>query len=134
LHNRVLSLWDYTDMADERVNWGKDYITLTPSKSAKTPFKLGINNEEGWAVYFNHGNAFVKYYDHIEGAVYPDGGVSYETYTNSVMMEMETLGEYKSVEPFETVSHTEKWELIPNVEKPTDSLKIEQALKKIGKG
>jgi hypothetical protein len=131
LHNRVISLWEYSDMADERVSWGKDYIKLRPNDKAEGPFKLAINNEEGWAAYFNHNNLFVKYYDHKADVLYPDGGVSYETYTNRYMMEMETLGEYRSVAPFETVEHTERWELIPNVAEPKSDLELEQVLEKM---
>ena len=75
LPNRMISLWPYTKLNDPRVYWGEKYITLQQDINAKTPFKIGLNNEDGWAVYLNHGNAFVKY-QHIPNAVYPDFGSS----------------------------------------------------------
>ena len=118
LGNRILALWPYTEMGDSRVNWETDFITLRPSAQCSNAFKFGINNEHGYAAYFNHGNLFVKHYTPIQGGNYPDGGVSFETYTNNKMIEIETLGELKKVKPNETVTHTETWELIPNVSEP----------------
>ena len=118
LGNRILALWPYTEMGDSRVNWETDFITLRPSAQANNPFKFGINNEHGYAAYFNHGNLFIKRYSPVQGGCYPDGGVSFETYTNHTMIEIETLGELKKVKPSETVTHTETWELIPNVSEP----------------
>ena len=52
------------------------------------------------------------------GAVYPDYGVSYETYTNDYMMEMESLSPLTRLEPGDTINHLEEWELIENVSRP----------------
>jgi hypothetical protein len=120
LGNRVLALWPYTNMNDERVYWGDKFITLKQDSNAKKAFKLGVNNEDGWAAYFNFGCMFVKHYNHLLEGVYPDFGVSYETYTNNVMLEMETLGELILVEPGETVEHEEKWELFDGVDVPSN--------------
>ena len=49
--------------------------------------------------------------------VYPDGGCSFETYTNDVMLEFETLGELKTVAKGETSEHSEVWTLC---KKPCD--------------
>lgn len=130
LGNRILALWPYTKMNDERVCWGDDFITIRPNSSADSAFKFGINNERGFAAYFNHGNLFVKKFVPVDGGTYPDGGVSYETYTNNIMVELETLGEYKKVKPNETVVHVENWELIMNVPMPDTNEEISAAIKK----
>jgi hypothetical protein len=130
LHNRVVSVWPYTDMSDSRVTWGKDFILLRPTSEISQPFKFGINNEHGYAAYFNNGNLFVKRYSHVEGGSYPDGGVSYETYTNNLMVELESIGEYKEVAPEETAVHVETWQLILNVPKPKNDDEIREAVKK----
>jgi len=127
LGNRIIALWPYTAMNDSRVNWGKDFITLRPSAQSKSAFKFGINNEHGLATYFNHGNLFIKRYSPIEDGNYPDGGVSFETYTNNTMVEIETLGELKKVKPNETVTHVETWELIANVSEPESLQDINDA-------
>ncbi|HHU78641.1 MAG: hypothetical protein ACOX27_01330 [Caldicoprobacterales bacterium] len=118
LANRLLSLWPYTKMNDHRVYWGDRYITLKQDPDTDTPFKFGIPNEGGWAAYFNHGNLFIKRFRHVMGAVYPDYGVSYETYTNDYMMEMESLSPLTRLEPGDTINHLEEWELIENVSRP----------------
>lgn len=129
LGNRIIALWPYSDMADKRINWGNDYITLRPNPSNKKAFKFAINNEHGFAAYFNHGNLFVKKYSPVDCGNYPDGGVSFETYTNSHMIEIETLGELKKVKPDETVTHIEKWMLIPNVSEPETAEEIKDTVK-----
>ena len=113
LGNRVLALWPYSDMSDDRVYWGKDYITVRQDSGAATPFKFGINLEPGWACYINKGVVFIKKYNHNKNAVYPDFGVSFETYTNAEFIECETLGELKTYKPDETAVHEELWTLKP---------------------
>ena len=91
LGNRVLALWPYTNMNDNRVYWGDKYITLSQDANAHGPIKFGINNEKQWAAYINKGCLFIKKYSHNMHAKYPDFGVSYETYTNKYFLEMESL-------------------------------------------
>ena len=117
LHNRILAVWPYTKMNDSRVYWGDKYITLRQDKTADCVLKFGINSQHGYAAYFNHGNMFVKYFP-VGGANYPDGGMSFETYTNNLMLEIESLGELRVIAPGECVSHTERWQLFGNVERP----------------
>lgn len=131
LSNTVLSLWSYTSMNDSRVNWGDKYIILDQNPSIAQPFKFGINNELGWACYFNHGNLFIKRHMHDENAVYPDNGSSYETYTTDFMLEMETLSPLKTLAPDEEILHIEEWELIKGVKAPgTDESEMDQIVKK----
>lgn len=118
LSNRVLSLWSYSDMSDERIRWGKRYITMRQDSSIKSALKFGINNDRGWAGYCINGGMFVKKYNHNPGGHYPDNGVSFETYTNNVILEMETLGELCDITPGSTVAHCEEWMLIDKVERP----------------
>lgn len=119
LGNRILALWPYTDMSDERVFWGENYIALKQIPRFEKKFKLGINNTSGWIAYINHGYALVKSYspNHPDGR-YPDFGVSTELFTNEFFLEAETLSELCDIQPNETISHTETWTLVDNVQKP----------------
>lgn len=119
LGNRILALWPYSRMNDNRVTWGEDYILIRQA-DGPTPFKLGTNNENGWAAYFNEGNLFVKYYDHQPEAQYPDFGVSFEAYVNDHFLEMESLAPLAKLAPGETAVHSETWNLFRNVELPLD--------------
>ncbi|QCX33913.1 hypothetical protein FDN13_09485 [Caloramator sp. E03] len=131
LPNRNISIWSYTKMNDPRVYFGEKYITLTQNPSMKAAFKIGINNEDGWAAYFNHNNLFIKRFEHFKDRNYPDYGVSYETYTTDYMLEMETLSPLTVLEPDEEIVHIEEWELIKSVVRPNgkDEYEIERVLK-----
>lgn len=128
LHNRNFSLWDYSDMSDSRIYWGKDFITLTQDEAKANAFKLGYNNEAGWAACFNKGQVFFKFFDTSIGGFYPDNGCCFEAYTNGEMMELETLGEIELVAPNETIVHTEQWELYEEAAVPSND---ENEIKKI---
>ncbi len=111
LGNRLLALWPYTKMTDERVIWGDRYIQLKQDPAASEAFKFGINSEHGFAMYFNHGDLFIKNFDVVKDGNYPDGGMSFETYTCENFLEMESLGELKKIKPGESACHSEKWTL-----------------------
>ena len=117
-HNRILSLWPYTNMADHRVWWGERYIVLKQDPDCAPPFKVGINNEYGWAAYFNHNQAFIKQFVHEPDETYPDGGCSYETYTTDFMLEMESLSPLITLAPGEEADHMECWYLVDDVAAP----------------
>jgi len=130
LGNRVLALWPYTKMNDRRVYWGNKYIVVNQDEAASTPFKFGISNEAGWAAYFNKGNLFIKKYRHMMNAEYPDFGVSYETYTNHFMLEMETLSPLYKLMPDESATHIEEWQLYRDIKPPAcEEEEIEKTLR-----
>jgi len=111
LPNRTLTLWPYTDMTDPRVTWGARYALVRQSDTAGSAFKLGASVKDGWAAYVRDGVCFVKRFDYLEGELYPDGGCSVETYTNSDpnMLELETLSPLTPLEPGEVLEHVEHW-------------------------
>ena len=111
LSNRLIALWPYTKLTDPRVHWGDQFISLRQDESNPEEFKFGINSEHGYAMYFNHGDLFIKQFWPVEKGNYPDGGMNFETYTNNLFLEMETLGELVKLEPGESTVHFEKWSL-----------------------
>lgn len=113
LSNRIISVWPYTDMSDSRIYWGKKYVTLRQDVNAETPIKLGFDLNCGSAYYCLNGEVFCKHYDtEHPDAAYPDGGCSFETYTNDQFIEIESLGRLNNVKPGETVENTESWSLM----------------------
>lgn len=112
LSNRIISVWPYTDMSDKRIYWGKKYVTLHQDRSAEQPIKLGFDLNCGSAYYCLNGEVFCKHYDtEHPNADYPDGGCSFETYTNNEFIEVESLGRLNTVKPGETVENIESWSL-----------------------
>lgn len=109
--NRALVLWPYTRHDDSRVRWGDDYISVRQDPRIASPFKIGVAGGVGRAAYFNRGSLFVKTWRPVPGAAYPDFGAAYETYTNAVMLEMETLSPLVRLVPGESAEHREEWSL-----------------------
>ncbi len=111
LSNRKLILWSYTDMSDDRLFWGKEFTTMKQDENAQVPIKIGLNAEDGYAAYHNRGQLFIKRFEHKMDGQYPDHGCSLESYTNNLFLELEALGECKTVQPNSSAVHLESWEL-----------------------
>lgn len=127
LHNRTISLWPWTDMGDYRIRWGKQAVFLQqdeqapaviPEQGYKNAVKIGTNADSGCIGYFNHGHLFIKKFTPVLGAIYPDGGCSCETYTDSHMLEMESLSPMVRLEPERETVHVEKWVLFDHIRRP----------------
>ncbi len=113
-----MAFWDYSKLTDKRLTLLNRYLLLRQDINVNDRMKFGINCSNGYAMYFNHGDLFIKRFDVKSESNYPDGGMSFETFTNPIFLEMETLSELKTVSPGSTLTHTEKWSLykeeIPN--------------------
>jgi len=117
LPNRRIVAWPYTNLADERLYLGKDFITLQQDNIDQA-FKLGLDLHKGTSIYAYKDTVFVKKYEHKKDCEYDDFGVSFETYTNANILEMETIGTVHYLKPGETATHIEKWYLYENVGTP----------------
>lgn len=112
LSNRIISVWPYTDLSDNRIFYGKRFITLRQDVTATTPIKLGFDINCGKVHYLLGEEVFTKSYETLHPtAKYPDGGCSFETYNCGDFIELESLGELKEVKPNETSTLTETWTL-----------------------
>lgn len=112
--NQELILWPYFDFTDHRWQFGRKYIFLKQDVTLG-PTKIGLAHRMGWVAYWNSHELFVKRFDYREGAVYPDRGTRYQTFTNEDMLEMETCGELVTLQPGESAELIESWELHHNV-------------------
>ena len=82
-----------------------------------------VANTQGWCAFHQEKsrNLFVKRHTWETGAVYPDKGANYETYTAGTYMEVETLGPLRRLAPGESADHTETWQLFGEIDLgPTD--------------
>jgi hypothetical protein len=125
--NQELVLWPYFDFADPRWTFGTRYIFLRQD-STKGPTKIGLAHRVGWVAYLNAGNLFVKRFDYREGAVYPDRGTRYQTFSNEDMLEMETCGELVNLAPGRSAELTETWELYSNVPNVSNEAEADRIL------
>jgi hypothetical protein len=112
--NQEVILWPYFDFADKRWSFGSKYILLKQD-STKGPTKIGLAHRGGWVGYLNSGALFVKRFDYREGAIYPDRGTRYQTFSNEDMLEMETVGELGTIAPGQSAELHESWELFTGV-------------------
>jgi len=108
LPDRKLILWPYTDLSDRRLVMDRDFIFLQQDKNTASPCKIGVSANPSWAAYWVDGFLFTKRFAGGEGP-YPDFGCSVEAYTNAEMLELETLGALKNLEPGNTAEHKEVW-------------------------
>lgn len=118
LPNRSLVLWSYADIKSPHVDWGNDLILIR--SEMQTPFKIGFPNPRGWLAYWNNKTLFVKRATYQSNMAYYDFGSSSECYCNKDFLELETLAPITKIEPNESVTHTETWELYKDIDKPTN--------------
>jgi hypothetical protein len=108
---RSIALWSYTDFTDPRWRFEKDSIRLRVDENAHSAQKIGVLNKQGWAGYQWENLTFVKRFDFVQDARYPDMSSNVEVYTDGGFAEVETLSPMKKLGPGESVLHTERWEL-----------------------
>ncbi len=112
LANRNISVWPYTKLNDERLYFGRKYVTLKQNPNNTDSLKLGFDLNCGTVYYVLGGDIFSKSYEtnHPDGT-YPDNNCSFETYTNQGFLEIESLSELKDVKAAQETEHTERWSL-----------------------
>lgn len=116
---RPLVLWSYTDMSDPRWSWKARVVRLTHDATLG-PTKIGMQVEQGYAAYANHGNVFLKRFPFVQGARYPDFGCNFETFTREDMLEVESLGPLQTVAPGGYAELWESWYLVRGESPPAD--------------
>ena len=111
LPSNPLVMWPYTDFSDPRWKFTKKYLILRQDPAAVTPQKAGLFNADTWCAYLLGEDLFMKKYAASAAAVHPDMGCSFEFFTNSDMLELETMGPLTRVQPGGYLEHTERWSL-----------------------
>jgi len=127
LPNRQLTLWPYTRLNDARLHLDDDYILVGPDVDAQ-PFKIGCFNRHGWLAYFLDDLLFVKRFPVREGQSHPDFGCNAEIYANDKFLELESLGPLTLLQPGESVSHSETWEIYGRIPHPQSAAEIRERI------
>ncbi len=112
---RPLVLWKYTKMNDPRWTWGENFIQLRQDPRAELPQKIGFRSSPAWMAYALPFGTFIKRHTHDPQAVYPDMGCNAEVFTNSEILELETLAPLTALKPGARAVHTEAWRLFDEV-------------------
>lgn len=110
---RPVVLWNYTRMADSRIGWENDFVSLRQDPSAEAPAKFGARNSRNWGAYMLGNEIFMKTTTLVADAEYPDFGCNWEVFTDNSFLELETLGPLKTLGACggEAV-HVERWYLV----------------------
>jgi hypothetical protein len=110
LPNRELVLWPYTNLADGRYAFSRHFLRIShyPEKPAT---KIGLKLATGWIAYANRDYVFAKHIAYDPTQPYPDGGVNFEFYTDSTILELESLAPSLPLAPGAVREHIEHWVL-----------------------
>jgi len=127
LPDRHISLWPYTDPSDVRLTFANGYVFVKQDPQIPKPVKIGAMANPAWTAYWVDGTVFVKEFSMEEGE-YPDFGCSVEVYTNAAMLELETVGPMRRLQPSESVQHTEIWRILEVEELTPEPESVEQKL------
>lgn len=111
---RSAAFWSYTDLTDSRWRIEKDFIRLRTDENRHEPQKIGVLNRQGWTAYQWRELLFVKRFDFVGTAVYPDMNSNTEIYTAGSFVEVESLSPLQTLATGEAIVHTERWQLFEN--------------------
>lgn len=106
---RSFAVWSYTDFTDSRWTFEREFVRLKVDENRHNPQKIGVFNRRGWAAYEWRDLLFVKKFDVVLNAAYPDMNSNTEVYTAGSFVELETLAPLRKVAPNDFAEHTERW-------------------------
>lgn len=109
---RNFALFPYATITDSRLELHDDVILVHGYADQKF-FKVGSYNSAGWAAYMLEKALFIKRFPVSDFRLLPDMGSNVETYVHDAYLELETLGKLTWLNPGESVTFEETWEVIP---------------------
>lgn len=110
LPNRNLILWPYSQVKDERFELLDDLV-LVHGHASEQAFKIGNFNFHGWIACLWDNALFVKRFVVGSTGKYPDLGANAEVYVRDVCLELESLGPLTVLNPQDSVTLEETWEI-----------------------
>ena len=115
--DRNLVFWPYSQIHDERLELQDDLIVIH-ARASERAFKIGNLNRHGWIACTLGGALFVKRFTPAKSLHYHDMGCNAEAYIKDAYIELETLGPVVKLNPTESVTHKETWEVFADREYP----------------
>lgn len=120
--------WTYTDLSLPVWKFHSEYIGVDTEKADRAQ-KIGLTGYPGWSAYWQENGTFVKYAKPVPGENHPDLGCMVEIFTNELIIEMETLAPFSTVEPGQTVRHVEYWTVFHGQPRPDNDAVFASSLK-----
>lgn len=124
---RPLVLWPFTRMNDPRWTWGDRYFLLRQDPTRPAAQKVGFYDDHGWMAYQLGRTLFIKRHRPAPG-LHADFGCNTQTFTNDLILELESLGPLARIAPDGLVEHREYWSLFDGVELGDDEASLAAAL------
>jgi hypothetical protein len=118
--DRNLVFWPYSQLRDPRLELHDDMILLH-GQSAEPAFKIGCYNQHGWIACTVENTLFVKRFPVLIDSSYPDRGCNVEAYVKESYLELETLGPLEKLDPNQSLTHEETWEILTDARYPATS-------------
>jgi hypothetical protein len=115
LHNRQFSLWPYSRINDPRLKLDDRYI-LFNADALLPPFKIGTFNSDGWLAYWVDDVLFRKTFNVRAGLTHPDNNCNAEMYCGNQFVELESLAPLTTLNPGDSVDHSEVWEIFDGMD------------------
>ena len=107
--DRQVVLWPYASWRDARLFAADDYLWID-AQPHPLEFKIGALSC-GWLGYLNQGVFFLKRFDPQLKLPHPDLNTNAQLYCNQRYLELESLGPLTRLEPGQSSTHLETWEL-----------------------
>ncbi len=107
--NVAIAIWPYSGVNDNPFLMHDRLLLVDGNRT--TPTKIGTSLDRGWLAYSRNGLVFVKRSQHVDGGTYVDLDASAQCYAGADFVELETLGQFTSLEAGASVTHIESWEL-----------------------
>jgi hypothetical protein len=112
----VLTIWPYVNWKDPRLTIAGKHVIIHQNPKLSRRLKVGMSSTEGWAGYWIGGDLFIKRFDPIPEAAYPDFGCAMELFANDLIAEVESVGPLTHLEPGESLKHVERWYVFSGVD------------------
>lgn len=127
LPNYSIVPWMYTDFSKPQWQFHRDYLGIDMTQSDEAQ-KVGLTNYPGWAAYWQEAGTFFLYDPQVDAkGKYPDNGACVEFYTCDFMIEMEMLGQLRSLEQGQCAEYVQYWGIFGDLKKPdTDEVYYHQ--------
>lgn len=110
-----INLWDYTNFSDPAFVWREDWIEFHQER-ALSKQKVGSFSLNPWLAYRLGNSVVVKTFNFgtqdLVASEFPDLGSNVEVYFDAFMLELEGLSPWKDLNPGESVSHTERLQVL----------------------
>lgn len=111
--NRSLALWPYTRLEDSRLKIS-DQVVEIKAEPMEEALKVGVYSPRGWAaIEFAEGYVLIKRNRPRTPEVYTDFNTNWQCYVRDTFIELETLGKLTLLQPGESISLVEDWEVRP---------------------